>query len=399
MSIRKILHMDLDAFFCSVEELKDPTLKGKPFAVGGNPGSRGVLSTASYAARRFGVHSAMPTGMAIRLCPELILISSGHSDYAEYSRKVMSIVGDFTPLVQELSIDEAFMDVSDLPETPLQIARKLQSRINNETILPCSIGGAANMLMAKIANDFGKTTHKGSTPPNAITIIEAGKEQEFLEPLPVSALWGVGPKTAERFHEMGIKTIGDIAKRTPEELVHYFGRTGLELLDRARGIDDRLIEVERTAKSISQETTFAVDVNDRETLTMTIKRLSAKVASQLRKQGFTAKTIRLKIRWENFETHTRQLSLTSPTNHDSIIVRSAVELFDKVWLEGKKVRLIGVGAAQLTNEPIQLNLLDRMDDREERLLRSVDKLRERFGQKIVYHGFDIKKNTNKETPH
>lgn len=255
------------------------------------------------------------------------------------------------------------------------------------------------MLMAKIANDFGKTTHKGSTPPNAITIIEAGKEQEFLEPLPVSALWGVGPKTAERFHEMGIKTIGDIAKRTPEELVHYFGRTGLELLDRARGIDDRLIEVERTAKSISQETTFAVDVNDRETLTMTIKRLSAKVASQLRKQGFTAKTIRLKIRWENFETHTRQLSLTSPTNHDSIIVRSAVELFDKVWLEGKKVRLIGVGAAQLTNEPIQLNLLDRMDDREERLLRSVDKLRERFGQKIVYHGFDIKKNTNKETPH
>ncbi len=394
MKVRKILHMDLDAFFCSVEELRDPSLKGKPFAVGGQPGSRGVVSTASYAARKFGVHSAMPTARALRLCPSLILVSSWHSDYVEMSKNVMAIVYDLTPLVATLSIDEAFMDVTDLSDTSLQIARSLQSRINRETRLPCSIGAATNMLVAKIANDFGKHKHKEPTPPNAITIVEPGDEASFLAPLPVDALWGVGPKTAERLIGMGIHTIGDIAQRTPDDMQRLFGQSGMDLLERARGIDDRPVEEDHTVKSISQEITFEKDVSNRETLITTIKKLSAQVGSQLRRQGLTARTIRIKIRWANFETHTRQVSLAMPTDHDSVIVQSAIDLFEKIWPDGKKVRLIGVGTSQLTSDPVQLNLLDRAGEKEDRLLRSVDELRQRFGQKIVYHGFDIHKEEN-----
>jgi DNA polymerase-4 len=388
---RKILHMDLDAFFCSVEELRDPTLKGKAFAVGGMAGKRGVISTASYAARKYGVHSAMPTGQALRLCPDLILVSSWHSDYGEASQRVMAVVNDLTPLVEPLSIDEAFMDVSDLPETPLQIARGLQSRINLATRLPCSIGAASNKLVAKIANDFGKHQHKDPTPPKAITIVEPGKEKEFLAPLPINALWGVGPKTEERLKHLGISTIGDLAAIEMDEMLKMFGKSGLDLAERARGLDTRPVQVEHTAKSISQEVTFEKDVSEREYLEKTIKRLSSQVGSQLRKQGFTAKTIRLKIRWANFETHTRQVSLASPSDHDSVITDSALNMFRLVWPEGKKVRLIGVGTSQLSNQPVQLNLLDSATEKEGRLLRSVDELRERFGENIVQRGFDIRK--------
>jgi len=393
MKVRKILHMDLDAFFCSVEELRDPTLKGKPFAVGGPPESRGVISTASYAARKFGVHSALPTARALRLCPQLILVSSFHSQYEEMSKKVMAIVGDYTPLVETLSIDEAFMDVSDMHETPLQIARSLQSRINCETNLPCSIGAATNMLVAKIANDFGKHQHKEPIPPNAITIVEPGTEMEFLAPLPIDALWGVGPKTAERLAAIGIQTIGDLAKHSPDEMRRLFGQSGNDLVERARGLDDRQIQTEHDVKSISQETTFDQDIGDRDVLIQTIRRLSGRVGSQLRKQGLTAKTVRIKIRWANFETHTRQVALSNPTDHDSVIVGSAIDLFEKIWPEGKKVRLIGVGTSQFSQEPVQLNLLDATSEKESRLLRSVDDLRQRFGQQIVFHGYEIKEKS------
>jgi DNA polymerase-4 len=392
MKPRKILHMDLDAFFCSVEELRDPSLKGKPFGVGGQPGKRGVLSTASYAARKYGVHSAMPTGQAMRLCPELILVSSWHSDYSEFSKRVMNILNDVTPMVEPLSIDEAFMDVSDLPEPPLLVARSIQNRINRETLLPCSIGGATNKLVAKIANDFGKHQHKDPTPPNAITIVDPGKEMDFLAPLAINALWGVGPKTEERLSKLGIRTIGELAAYPQSSLVALFGKSGLDLLARANGIDDRPIELEREAKSISQETTFERDVTDRGFLEKTIKRQSSQVASQLRKQGLASRTIRIKIRWGNFETHTRQISIDKPTNLDSIISKSALQMFDKFWPQGKPVRLIGVGAAQLTSEPVQLNLLETNENKEEKLLRSVDELRERFGSTIVQRGYEIRKD-------
>jgi DNA polymerase-4 len=396
MKVRKILHMDLDAFFCSVEELRDPSLKGKAFAVGGQPGSRGVISTASYAARKFGVHSALPTAQALRLCPGLILVSSFHSGYEEASRQVMQIVGDFSPLVEPLSIDEAFLDVSDLQDSPLQISRSLQSRINRETNLPCSIGGATNMLVAKIANDHGKHLHKDPTPPNAITIVEPGNEAVFLAPLPIDALWGVGPKTAERLTALRIHTIGDLANQSLDDMARLFGQSGRDLVERARGIDTREVEVEHEVKSISQEITYDQDTDDEEYLMKTIRRLSANVGSQLRKQGITAKTIRIKIRWANFETHTRQVALAQPTDRDSVITSSAIDLFHKIWTQGKKVRLIGVGSAQFSQDPIQLNLLEKPDDREKRLLRSVDELRERFGKQIVYHGFDLDEVKNRK---
>ncbi len=393
---RKILHMDLDAFFCSVEELRDPSLKGKAFAVGGQPGSRGVVSTASYAARKYGVHSAMPTGQALRLCPHLILVSSAHANYEEKSREVMAIIADLTPLVEPLSIDEAFMDVSDLPETPRQIARSLQARINRETRLPCSIGAASNKLVAKMANDFGKHHHQDPTPPNAITIVEPGKEAEFLAPLPVDALWGVGPKTAERLTALGIRTVGEIALLDALEAVRMFGQSGLDLVERARGEDDRPVQADHSVKSISQETTFEKDVRDRNILVKTIKRLSSRVASQLRKQGLKARTVRIKIRWANFETHTRQISLSNPTDHDSVIEQTALDLFTRYWPEGKEVRLIGVGTSQLSDQPIQMNLLDFQSGKEDRLLRSVDELRQRFGEKIVMHGFDLRRDDHEE---
>ena len=212
-----------------------------------------------------------------------------------------------------------------------------------------------------------------------------------MAPLPINALWGVGPKTEERLQKLGITNIGDLAAFSLEEMIRMFGKSGLDLSERARGIDSRPVEVEYTAKSISQEVTFEKDISDKEYLEQTIKRLSSQVGSQLRKQGFTARTIRIKIRWGNFETHTRQISISEPTDHDFVITNASLELFRNIWPVGKPVRLIGVGTSQLSNEPVQLSLLDTTADKEGRLLRSVDELRERFGDKIVLHGFDIRK--------
>ena len=208
---RKILHLDLDAFFCSVEELLDPSLKGKPFAVGGNPQGRGVVSSCSYAARKFGVHSAMPMARALSLCPELIVIHHRHGLYSEYSNKVMDILRSHTPLFQQVSIDEAFLDVSDLPKPAGAIAREIQERVDREVHLPCSLGVATNKLVAKVANDFGKSQVKSGQAPRQITIVPPGEEAAFLAPLDIQSLWGIGPKTSQKLHGQGIHTIGQLA--------------------------------------------------------------------------------------------------------------------------------------------------------------------------------------------
>ena len=234
MAFRKILHIDLDAFFCSVEELEDPSLIGKPFAVGGKPGERGVVSSCSYAARQMGVHSAMPTGMALRLCPDLVIISGRHRLYGEKSIQVMKILNRYTPLVEQVSIDEAFIDVSDLPESGLSIATKIQEIISTETQLPCSIGVASNKLIAKAATDFGKSQHKGISPPRAITVVEPGREAEFLAPLPVKALWGIGAKTEAELAKLGIMLIGELAQAEEAGWIRKFGKSGMDLVRRAR---------------------------------------------------------------------------------------------------------------------------------------------------------------------
>ncbi|HEX2995542.1 MAG TPA: DNA polymerase IV, partial [Anaerolineales bacterium] len=267
---RTILHIDLDAFFCAVEEVRDATLRGKAFAVGGKPEERGVVASCSYAARRMGVRSAMPMSRALRLCPGLIIVPSRHSHYSEVSRQVMQRFHDLTPLVEQISIDEAFLDVSDIREAPEEIARTLQARINKELQLPCSIGIASNKLVAKIATEVGKAmrlreiraTEGEAKPPNALTVVPFGDEAAFLAPLPAEMLWGVGPKTSARLTELGIYTIGDIAKWPESELIRMFGENGRDLAKHSRGIDDRPIVTEHETKSISQEITYSRDVRD-----------------------------------------------------------------------------------------------------------------------------------------
>ena len=383
---RKILHLDLDAFFCAVEELKDPSLAGKAFAVGGSADQRGVISTCSYPARKFGVHSAMPTGQALKLCPQLLLISGFHSEYSAKSREVMAIINQLTGLVEQVSVDEAFMDVTDLPEDGETIARRLQVEVLEKTSLPCSIGVASNKLVAKIATDTGKCRSVGDSYPRAILVVPPGGEAEFLAPLPVKAMWGVGPKAEIVLKNAGMHTIGDIAKHTKKELENLFGKYGGDLYNHARGIDDRPISQGREAKSISQETTFARDTNDLTHLRRTLKDLSAHVGYSLRQEGTCARVVRLKIRWSDFSTNTRQVSLPQPTDQDGVIYSNAEKLFKSIWESGKPVRLIGVGCADLVETSHQMSLWETPTEKERRLLDALDDLREKYGKGAVKHG-------------
>jgi len=386
MASRKVIHLDLDAFFCSVEELRHPELRGKPFAVGGRPETRGVVASCSYAARMCGVHSAMPSGRALRLCPDLILISGEHGHYSEYSKKVMAILGRYSGLIEQVSIDEAFLDVSDLPKPGVEIAQELQKVIRRELDLPCSLGIASNKLVAKIATDAGKAGHRGVTPPCAILEVPAGNEAAFLAPMKVQALWGVGPKTAERLNGLGIHTIGDLANEPEQNLSKLFGKYGQDLARRARGIDNSPLEPEHDVKSISQEITFDRDIADAAKLTQVLRNQAEKVAFQLRTHNLTATTVRIKVRWPDFSTHTRQLSLPQPTNHDTVIATGALDLFASVWDGKRKVRLIGVGVSGLQSGIWQPSLWDTPNDRERRLLAALDELKDRFGRKIVQRG-------------
>ncbi len=394
---RKILHLDLDAFFCAVEELHDPSLKGKAFAVGGKADRRGVVASCSYAARMYGVHSAMPMSRAQRLCPDLIVVSSRYGNYGEVSKQVMALI-EITPFIEKISIDEAFMDVTGLPEPIEEIAKSLQKRVNDELHLPISIGGATNKLVAKIANDWGKSQRKGSTPPNTITIIPPGEEAEFLAPLPVQSLWGVGPKTAEKLETVGITTIGALAETSPETLEMMFGRFGPDLRKRAQGIDDRPISLEHETKSISNETTFAKDLTDQAQLEHTFRKLSEQVGRRLRKANLAGSTVQVKLRWADFTTLTRQTTLTSATNLDRDIFDNAVALFRENWHQGQPVRLIGVGVSGLGPPVHQLQLWDDDYQKEAKLVNAVDDLRERFGQDIIQRADSFSKKNREKKP-
>lgn len=393
MASRKIIHLDLDAFFCAVEELRRPELRGKPFAVGGRPETRGVIASCSYAARMHGVRSAMPTSRALRLCPSLVLISGDHAHYSEYSKRVMEIMGRYSGLIEQISIDEAFLDVTDLPRSGVDIARDIQHAIRKELDLPCSLGIATNKLVAKIATDTGKAGHRGPTPPCAILEVPAGQEAEFLSPLPVRALWGVGPKSAARFESLGIHTIGDLAREPELNLVKMFGKYGHDLSRHARGIDNSPIELEHDIKSISQEITFDRDVADRERLMQVLRDQSERVAYRLRKDNLTGVTVRIKVRWPDFSTQSRQLTLPQATNQDTVITKAAQNLFDSLWDGSRKVRLVGVGVSGLREEIWQPSLWDNSEERERRLLQAVDELKDRFGRKIVQRGTALKKKS------
>ena len=392
MGVRKIIHLDLDAFFCAVEELRRPDLCGVPFAVGGRPDQRGVVASCSYAARQFGVHSAMPTSRALRVCPELVLISGHHTDYHAASEQVMDILRQKTPLIEQISIDEAFLDVSDLSQPGEQIARELQTEIDTRCGLPCSLGVATNKLVAKVATNIGKASHRGATPPRAILDVPPGEEAAFLAPLPIKELWGVGPKTAAQMVGFGIKTIGDLAKMPEDWLVRNFGKNGADFKLRAQGRDDRPVETSHEVKSISQEVTFDKDISDLIRLEETLRELSSQVGYRLRQSGFSASTVRLKLRWPDFSTHTRQITLQQSTDQDGVIFANVRQLFHTLWQRGKAVRLLGVGASGLSFQARQLSLWDTPNERERRLLQALDELRQRFGEEAVQHAVSLGKD-------
>ncbi|OJX46907.1 MAG: hypothetical protein BGO78_15495 [Chloroflexi bacterium 44-23] len=393
---RKIIHMDLDAFFCAVEELKNPALSGKCFAVGGSPDQRGVIASCSYAARRYGVHSAMPTAQAIKLCPKLILVSSRHDEYSQISSSVMAILAELTPVMEQVSIDEAFLEVTDLADSGEIIAKNLQYKIKEQTGLSASFGVNSNKLVAKIANDFGKKQSRGDTYPGAIQVVEFGKEAEFMAPLPVAMLWGVGPKTTQRLGNIGVKTIGDLAKLSENSLVELFGKNGVFLRQRAMGIDDSDVESYEETKSISQEVTFNRDIVDVEVLLAEIKEISEKLGYKLRSKKLLAQSVRVKFRYYDFRTFTRQKKLSQPVNQDGIIYDAASQILTQNWDLLTPVRLIGVGVSQLSDETFQLSLWETDEARERKLLTVIDTLKVKYGRDIIRKASRMKKGENNQ---
>jgi DNA polymerase-4 len=383
------MHMDLDAFFCSVEELVNPALKGTAFAVGGRADERGVLSTASYEARKFGVRSAMPTAQALRLCPHLNLLPGNRRLYGEYSRKVMALLAEVSPVVEQISIDEAFVDLTGDPRPGGAIAAKLQGRIEAELGLPSSFGVATNKLVAKIATNLGK--------PHGLMVVPPGEEAAFLAPLPLAELWGVGPKTRANLESLGMKVIGDLAAWPEADLVRRFGEPGRALARHAKGMDERPVTNDYEAKSISSETTFARDVTDGETLRKRILQFSEEVAANLRQDGLAARTVKIKVRWPPFETITRQMTLAQPTDLDNEIFAAAWALFNKVWGPGKRVRLIGVGVSGLTEAARQMELFtEPKQNRAAKVARAVDAIREKYGWDAVKRATLVRRRRAKD---
>ena len=384
---RTILHLDLDAFYCSVEEIQNPQLRGKPFAVGGKPDERGVVASCSYAARALGVRSAMPMSRAVRLCRDLIIISGRHKLYGEYSEKVMEKLPTLTPLVEQISLAEAFLAISDIQTDKTRLALDLQRSIQTELDLPSSVGIASNKLVAKIATEVGKkSSKKKNEPPFGFTVVPAGEEAQFLAPLPADMLWGVGPKTNARLAELGIHTIGDIASWHQKELVSLFGENGRDLWQHANGIDNRPIVTEYETKSVSQETTFNVDINDQKTLEKTLREQARDVARQLRKNDLAGKTVKIKIRWPDFTTLTRQVTLPTSTDNEDEIYRTAVKLMNTVRKPNQAVRLIGVGVSGIGAPVRQLSLWEVGSEKSRKLQEVVDELQEKYGKSVIRKG-------------
>jgi DNA polymerase IV len=339
---RTILHVDLDAFYASVEVRDNPALAGKPVLVGGT-GPRGVVAAASYEARRFGVHSAMPMGQARRLCPQAIVLPPRFDVYAEKSRAVHEIFAAFTPLIEPIALDEAFLDVSGalrLLGTGAEIGAAIRARVQAETGLTASVGVAPNKLLAKLASDDAK--------PDGMLVVQPGGELAFLHPHPVGRLWGVGPATLARLERFGIETIGDLAALPEASLVDALGRAhGHQLHELACGRDDRPVEPDRETKSIGQEETFPRDVADKEALGRDVRRMAERVGARLREGGLAGRTVTLKVRFPDFRTITRSATLPEPFAVSAEIARLALALLDKVDTAGG-VRLIGVSMSNLT---------------------------------------------------
>jgi DNA polymerase-4 len=374
---RTILHVDLDAFFAAIEQRDNPALRGKPVAVGmGGSNDRGVVSAASYEARKFGVHSAMPIRTARRLCPDCIFVPVRGAAYQASSREIKRILRRFTPLVQPISIDEAFLDVTAsraLFGDGQAIARRIKAAIREEQELTASVGVAATKLVAKVASDLRK--------PDGLVVVEPGSEAAFLAPLAISRLWGVGPSTAASLKDFGVATIGDLQALDRSALVRRFGKHGAALVDRAHGLDGDPVDDPDAAKSVSHEHTFDEDTSDAEVLERTLLAMAEGVSGRLRHAGLKAGTVTVKVRDSGFHTVTRQRGLPEPSDMTEPIWRAAVELA-RPEMRGKRIRLLGVAASGFGSRE-QLGLFGAEDDRRRRAVVAADELRERFGTRAV----------------
>jgi len=382
--VKTYFHVDMDAFFVSVEELFDPSLAGKPVVVGGRPNERGVVSAASYAARKFGVHSAMPLRTAYKLCPQAIFVDGHPERYRECSQQVYDVLGSFSPLVEMASIDEAYLDMTGterLYGPPLKAAHLLHEKMKAVTRLNCSIGIAASRLVAKITSDQAK--------PNGIVWILPGREAAFLAPLDVRKVPGVGKVTEKNLAAIGIKKVGDLTRLDDAFLEKRFGKWGLALAGKAKGLDaggwfDAEIGEDAGPKSISHEHTFGEDTRDAVRIESTLARLSEMVGRRLREHGLHARTVQLKLRNTAFETITRARTLPRATNVDTELYETALELFRANWDVGSAVRLLGVHVSGWADDGGQMGLLD--DGRHEKwqqTLAAADRMRDRFGESAV----------------
>jgi DNA polymerase IV len=378
---RQVSHVDMDAFFVSVEEVLDPSLKGKPVIVGGDPEGRGVVAAASYAVRRYGVHSAMPIAKAKRLCPHAIFLRGSHRHYSEYSAKVFAILRRYSPLVEPMSLDEAFVDLTGcerLHGPVMKSAEKIRNAIRDELGLNASIGIASNKLLAKIASAYCK--------PNGMLWIAPGMEQRFLAPLPIQRIPGIGPKGGNELRRMGIKSVGDLSRLSLELLEEAYGKWGTSLYRKARGISESpVIGESEDSRSISRETTLQEDSVDPVFLESTLSYLTEKAAGQLREEKLFARTVTLKLRYSDFKTVTRSKTLDLPTAEDHLLFKTGVRLFRKLFTRRVRVRLVGIAFTSLTATPHQQE--DLFDSKGGRcwddLYQGIDRIRHKYGFKSL----------------
>jgi DNA polymerase-4 len=377
--VKVYFHLDMDAFFVSVEELFDPSLKGKPVVVGGKADQRGVVSAASYAARKFGVHSAMPLRTAYKLCPQAIFVEGHRERYSEYSHRVYEVLQRFTPRVEMASIDEAYLDMTGtdrLHGPPLEAAHKLHNAVTAATNLNCSIGIATSRMVAKVSSDQAK--------PNGVLWIVPGQEADFLAPLDIRKIPGVGKVTEQNLNACGIHKVGDLAKLDPAFVEQRFGKWGLAMSGKSRGLDagawfDGEIGDGHDPKSVSHEHTFTTDTADAAELDAMLVKLSEKVARRLRDHGVYSRTVQIKLRYSDFSTFTRSKTLDHATQIDAELAEAARALFHKAWTK-KPIRLIGVYAQQFESNEGQTSLIaEPRTDAWRNALAAVDKIRGRYG--------------------
>lgn len=373
-----IMHVDMDAFFAAVEQHDQPELKGKPVIIGGSLEKRGVVSTASYEARTYGVHSAMPIAEARRLCPRGIFLSGRHGRYNEISEKIYYIFLKYTPLVEKISIDEAFLDLTGchrLFGSSIEIGKKIKEDIYNKLGLTASVGLAGNKFLAKLASDLEK--------PDGFFVVEEERVDEILEPLPVKKIWGVGKKIEEALKKRGISTIGDIKRLSLNELEAIFGKMGTQLYYLSRGIDNRRVEVDNEVKSVSHEETFSEDVSDLNQILSCLMRMSAKVSRRLRQKGFEGNTIFIKIRYGDFSTYTRRVTLTVPTDSTDKIYSTGYQLLAREKLLQRPVRLLGIGVSNLSRTSIKQLSLFSDNIKEDKLNKTIDVLKDKYGENSI----------------